>query len=113
MTDTSATITDPTNWTPSGPDDHGPGCDGPYNCTCPAANTHRIRHYVYEVSGDRSTLQPRTSSMRGSWPCEARCESCGVETRTGGATEGCIRRMVWEHKRGIDSGWSPVAVAAR
>lgn len=54
---------------------------------------HRIRHYVH--SGD--TIVPRESTMRGEWPCEAKC-SCGWETRTGGAVRSCIDRMVADHK---------------
>jgi hypothetical protein len=58
---------------------------------------HRIRHYVYGVAGDRSTLIPRTRGMRGSWPCEAKC-SCGWDSHTGGAVRSYVARLVAEHK---------------
>lgn len=70
--------------------------------------THRIEHYVYEVASDRSTLRRRKRQMRGSWPSEARCTTCGVETRTGGATERHIRQLVEDHKVGLPTGgWYP------
>lgn len=75
--------------------------------------THRIEHLVYEVPGDRSTLRRRQASMRGAWPCEARCTTCGAETRTGGATEASVRRMVEDHKTGLSlGGWYPVEAGA-
>lgn len=71
---------------------------------------HRIRHLVYGVPGDRSTLIPRESSMRGPWACEARC-SCGWETRTGGAVRSYIDREVADHKLDVRLGlWQPAAV---
>lgn len=60
---------------------------------------------MYEVPNDRSTLRRREQQMRGSWPCEARCLTCGVETRTGGATLTAIRQMVSEHKLDVGTGW--------
>jgi hypothetical protein len=71
-----------------------------------SATQHRIRHYVYGIAGDRSTLMPRESQMRGAWPCEAKC-SCGWETRTGGAIRSAIEREVWDHKWDVEHGfWS-------
>lgn len=67
---------------------------------------HRIRHYVYLVPGDRSTLIPRERSMQGPWPCEAKC-SCGWETRTGGAVRSWINREVEDHKFDVTHGFWP------
>lgn len=61
---------------------------------------HRIRHYVY--SGGE--LIPRESSMRGAWPCEAKC-SCGWETRTGGAVRSFVDSEVAEHKFDVEHGF--------
>jgi hypothetical protein len=58
---------------------------------------HRIRHLVYGVAGDRSTLIPRERGMRGAWPCEAKC-SCGWETHTGGAVRSYVDSLVRDHK---------------
>lgn len=66
--------------------------------------THRIRHYVYGVPGDRSTLIPREPTMRGAWACEAKC-SCGWETRTGGAVRSSIERDVRWHKWEVEHGF--------
>lgn len=72
-----------------------------------SATTHRIRHYVYGIPGDRSTLIPRESTMRGAWACEAKC-SCGWETRTGGAVRSWIDREVADHKFDVEHGfWRP------
>jgi hypothetical protein len=60
---------------------------------------HRIRHYVY--AGDE--LIPREASMRGAWPCEAKC-SCGWQTHTGGAVRSYIDRLVEEHKDDVRLG---------
>ncbi len=60
----------------------------------PFAPGHRIRRLVYL---DPGTLVPRESSMRGSWPSEAKC-SCGWQTRSGGAVESFIDREVDDHK---------------
>lgn len=64
---------------------------------------HKIRHYVYLDPVDRSTLVPRESTMRGAWPCEAKC-SCGWETKTGGATRHYIKTLVEDHKFDVKHG---------
>lgn len=69
-----------------------------------APTVHRIRHYVYGVAGDRSTLIPRESGMRGPWPCEAKC-SCGWETRTGGAVRSFVDAQVASHKFDVEHGF--------
>ena len=70
--------------------------------------THRIRWYVY-AGGE---LVPREASMRGAWPCEAKC-SCGWETRTGGAVRSWIERAVREHKWDVEHGfWNPEEVTS-
>lgn len=72
-----------------------------------SATAHRIRHYVYGVAGDLTTLIPRQSGMRGDWGCEARC-SCGWETHTGGATRAFIEGEVRDHKLEVKLGlWHP------
>lgn len=73
-----------------------------------SAAQHRIRHFVYLDPGDRSSLVPRESGMRGAWPCEAKC-SCGWETRTGGAVRSYINSAVDDHKLDVELGiWKPV-----
>jgi hypothetical protein len=68
---------------------------------------HRIRHYVYTGSGDDRELIPREATMRGDWPCEAKC-SCGWETHSGGAVLSYIRREVADHKWDVENGfWKP------
>jgi hypothetical protein len=60
---------------------------------------HRIRWYV-KVGGE---LIPREATMRGAWPCEAKC-SCGWESRTGGAVRSYVQRLVENHKVHVKHG---------
>lgn len=60
---------------------------------------HRIRWYVY--AGD--ALVPREATMRGAWPCDAKC-SCGWESRTGGAVRSHVQHLVNVHKLDVRYG---------
>lgn len=61
---------------------------------------HRIRWYVY--AGE--VMIPRESTMRGEWPCEAKC-SCGWETKTGGAVRSFIEKAIADHKFDVAHGF--------
>jgi hypothetical protein len=61
---------------------------------------HSIRHFVYAGG----VQIPRESTMRGEWPCDAKC-SCGWESRTGGGTPSYVAQMVREHKWDVAHGF--------
>jgi len=64
---------------------------------------HRIRWFarVPESLEAPDGYLPRSRGMRGAWPWDARC-SCGWESRTGGAVESFVRRMVEEHRADVE-----------
>jgi hypothetical protein len=72
---------------------------------------HKIRWYARIPVGSQEAPDgwlPRTAQMRGTWGWDVRC-SCGMETRTGGATRRSIRELIWLHKYGIEGqGWWPI-----
>lgn len=71
---------------------------------------HRVRWFARIPVGSPEAPDgwlPRTAVMAGAWGWDVRC-SCGQETRMGGGTERCIRRMIWEHREGFAlGGWYP------
>ena len=73
---------------------------------------HKIRWYARIPIGSQEAPDgwlPRTAQMRGTWGWDVRC-SCGMETRTGGATRSSIRELIWLHKviRADYPGWWPI-----
>lgn len=59
----------------------------------PTGEKVQIKWFVW-TAGEKFV---HTSNMRGQWGWDAKC-SCGWETRTGGATKGCVQTLVEEHK---------------
>jgi hypothetical protein len=73
---------------------------------------HRIRWYarVGPCTEAPDGWLPRSASFRGTWGWDVRC-SCGLETRTGGATRRHIQQLIWEHKNDYAvGGWYPTQV---
>jgi hypothetical protein len=77
-----------------------------FKLTPEQAAQHRIRHYVYLIDSEgNKELVPRESTMRGEWPCEAKC-SCGWETQTGGGVASWVKQMVQDHKFAVKHGFA-------